>query len=227
MVTLRQEQLGNITILDKDETGTITANEAKITQVSSIVNTGLSSAPTTGNDLGSFWVGDGSPTVPKFTNSDGYSYNIGNASTIEYYQPIVGTAPVTFAKNINITPYINISNNVGAQAKVIVTWLLSRGYASGSSESLLSIEQEFLIASRPMSESDSSVHKRSTRDVWPNLGAGNPDHYGIDIVWQTLPNIITVQVKKLTDDSNPSYRFDKSIVKVEIFGGFFLNAAEF
>lgn len=77
MVKPREEFLGSITLLDEDGYGSINANEAEIVGVQAVVCTGKASAPTTGVDKGAFWVQDGSPTQPKFTDSSGQTITIG------------------------------------------------------------------------------------------------------------------------------------------------------
>jgi hypothetical protein len=80
MVKPREELLGAITVLDENNTGTVTASNAAITNVAATVHNARASAPTTGSSLGAFWIDNSSPTNPMFTRSDGVSINLGGTS---------------------------------------------------------------------------------------------------------------------------------------------------
>jgi hypothetical protein len=82
MVRPREEFLGSITLLDEDSTGSIDANNAEIQSVNGVLHNGLTIAPTTGADKGAFWVEDGTPTLPKFTDSAGNTITLADINSI-------------------------------------------------------------------------------------------------------------------------------------------------
>lgn len=92
MVKLREEQIGGITELDEDGTGIVTASSAEMQDVSGVVHDAITTQPTTGVSVGAFWVEDVSPTLPKFTDSDGNTITLGQGGGLEQVQT---TLPVT------------------------------------------------------------------------------------------------------------------------------------
>jgi len=73
MVQPREEQLGNITVLDEDNAGTVTTSGSNITDAGGVIHDELGGTP--GNN--SFWVENTSPSLPKFTDSAGSTITLG------------------------------------------------------------------------------------------------------------------------------------------------------
>ena len=80
MVQPREEQLGAITLLDKDSSGFVNCSSALIQDFSGVMGNAQSSRPGNASpDKGIFWVedpGGGDPTVAKFTNSNNVSVDL-------------------------------------------------------------------------------------------------------------------------------------------------------
>lgn len=76
MVIVRESQIGGITVLDESVTGTVDVTGAELINISGIIYDSVTSTP--GNN--SFWVQSGSPTLPKFTNSDGYTISLSKST---------------------------------------------------------------------------------------------------------------------------------------------------
>ena len=79
MVLPIEQQLGPITILDEDSSGTVTASGANIIEVYGVIHDANGAAPTTVADEGAFWVENTDPTLPKFTDSDGITITLGQS----------------------------------------------------------------------------------------------------------------------------------------------------
>lgn len=76
VVRPREQFLGTITQLDKFQSGTVTAFGAEMDDVSGVVMGSRALQPATGVNKGSFWVLDDSPTIPKFTDSNGNTFTL-------------------------------------------------------------------------------------------------------------------------------------------------------
>lgn len=79
MVKAREDQIGPITVLDEDGDGYVTATGALVSSVSGMVYDERGASP--GNN--SIWIEDTSPTLAKFTDSDGVDFTLnGSINTL-------------------------------------------------------------------------------------------------------------------------------------------------
>ena len=89
MVKAREDQLGPITVLDENGDGYVTATGAQISGVSAIVYDEVGTSP--GNNA--IWV-DGygaGDSLPKFTNSAGTSFTLGEVFEVRNSPPDVNS----------------------------------------------------------------------------------------------------------------------------------------
>lgn len=113
MVQINENQISGITELDEEGTGTVTTNGADLIDVAAVNHEAQASAPATGADKGAFWVEDGSPTLPKFTNSAGLSITLGQSVT----PPSVGQDGYVAIANGGDINYISASED-----GYVLTW---------------------------------------------------------------------------------------------------------
>lgn len=103
MVLPREEFLGNITNLDKDNEGIITCNSAFIQDVFGVLHTARASAPISyaaGNGI--FWVEDTTPSLPKFTDSSGTTITLGASLATPTLGEVLAEGNTTDGYNIEV-----------------------------------------------------------------------------------------------------------------------------
>ena len=122
MVLPREEFLGAITILDEDHDGYVYCSGADVIDLNYLIQNELPSPPWTGtNDgYGSFWVEEGTPSVPKFTDSAGNTFTLGGGG---------GLDQVLLIGNETGSSWIEINDGFGL-----------RGQAVGSSFSISTLD---------------------------------------------------------------------------------------
>lgn len=129
MTKPRQEFLGPITKLAQDGSGIIDGYGAEIHNVTMVVN-GLATDPVVGPGRGSFWAYDnGMVTQPRFTDSEGNTYDIGSGG---------GSGNIGSGTSTLVDGYVWISTTIPADAQIL--WSINTtggvpGYISVTNQS--------------------------------------------------------------------------------------------
>ncbi len=92
MTSPREEQIRTITNLDRNGGGEITCNDALVKDASGFQGTAQSTQPTGSLGIGVFWVEDGTPSLPKFTDSNNNTVTLGESTDVllDGYLPTTG-----------------------------------------------------------------------------------------------------------------------------------------